>query len=925
MRQRTVQVLSIGLFLTLLVWGLLTLLIYLGVPVHTQVLTERATNESLQTLCASGSFFCRGAYSLFAFLWHTITREHVFIWYTVVCAALFAMAVLWNFVRRGQWELSWQMTPWKLVLMFIGMVWILFTCMTMTQVGTVPFKTIVEPKAEVYQGAGPEALAALSKNYEQLKERGCLTRIGTFGNVAEASDISMVCLQSAFFTRVLPPMLFVLLFFFELAIAGRLVLKRLLRIRTENPLVEFVLSLGVGVGAWIILLWLGAVFHIYTAYFGWGLALAIPLIGWRHAQYWMQRFLTAKWHLIIQPYSLLLLLMWFLLSYLAFNYMSVVRPFPIGWDDLGSYLNRPRLLVSYGSFVYSMASFQWEYLTSLGFLLFGYGSFFGATNALMINWTQGLLAILAIYMFGRVFLGPGRGILAATLYYALPLVGHFSYADMKIDNAVFVMGALATFCVFDALFREENQSQRRHWLLLAGVFAGLAFSMKVTAIMVMMAMLAVLGGVLLHWLAFPAVAVLSGAIFVKQGALNVPRMFERLAYGFEATPQAFTMLCIIAGTALAIAACWLARKHLKTGLLSGLFFVLGFGAMVFPWVQHNNILHGNVVPKIALKAPNNLTPFIDQFGNVPEKTPYSLPPELAVDINHKHCKSTAGKEELDRYWGRSTGWGHYFKLPWRSVMNLDHAGYYVTTQPALLLFPLLLLLPFFWRTGGRWVRWLWISTVYLVVQWMFLANGVPWYGIGVFLGLVLCLEVLVAKAPDQLNRTLAVILITCGIIICLGMRFWQYNTQRNMLEYPLGKISAVTLRERTIPYYDDITDIVIQRHTTVPDRPLLYRIGTFMPYFVPRNLEVIGVTDHQLDFFNCLHQDRDVKKTRERLKILGFNSLVFDTNTATIEKDPNGTLHQKVQTLVDFLNSPDAGMQMVINDPEAGITFMLIP
>ena len=164
-----------------------------------------------------------------------------------------------------------------------------------------------------------------------------------------------------------------------------------------------------------------------------------------------------------------------------------------------------------------------------------------------------------------------------------------------------------------------------------------------------------------------------------------------------------------------------------------------------------------------------------------------------------------------------------------------------------------------------------------------------------------------------------------SLLICLGMRFWQFDSQKNLYEYPIGKISAETLRERTIPHYDDITDIVMERHRTMPDRPLMYRIGTFMPYFVPRNLEVIGMTDHQLDSFNCIHQDRDPIKTIARLRKLGFNSIVFDTNTATIEDDPNGSLHKKVRALTDFLNSKEAGLTRVINDPGAGIVFLLIP
>lgn len=220
---------------------------------------------------------------------------------------------------------------------------------------------------------------------------------------------------------------------------------------------------------------------------------------------------------------------------------------------------------------------------------------------------------------------------------------------------------------------------------------------------------------------------------------------------------------------------------------------------------------------------------------------------------------------------------------------------------------------------------MWVSTVFLILQWAFFANGVPWYGIGVFVGLVLSLEALIVKAPDALSRTLAGILIALSLLVCLGMRFWQFDTQRNMFEYPIGKISAETIRERTIPYYDDITDIVLERSERFPDRPLLYRIGTFMPYFVPKNLEIIGVTDHQLDTFSCLYQEGDNALTLQRLKALGFNSIVFDTNTATIEKDVNGTLHKKVQRLTDFLNSEEAGLDVVIYDPGAGIAYLLIP
>ena len=141
----------------------------------------------------------------------------------------------------------------------------------------------------------------------------------------------------------------------------------------------------------------------------------------------------------------------------------------------------------------------------------------------------------------------------------------------------------------------------------------------------------------------------------------------------------------------------------------------------------------------------------------------------------------------------------------------------------------------------------------------------------------------------------------------------------------MGKASAHTMRERTIPHYDNIRDAVLQRKAQLPDRPYVYRVGTFISYFIPKNLEVIGATDHQLGMFNCLYQERDNALTLKRLQALGFNSIIFDTNTATIEKDPNGTLHQKVQAFVDFLNDQSLGVQVVVNDMKAGVAYILLP
>ena len=942
MTQKTIQRLSIALFVSLILWGAYTLFVYLGVPVHGSVLLHGVAQERLTQFCATEELACRGLFAFFPFISRTFERMQPLMWYGIFSIIAYIALLFWMGVRTGRFALQMRLKSWHMVAFFLLALTGIFTTIsfgtteapTTSGVKTVPLRRIIEPSPQVYRNVGQESLALLQNNFTRLNDANCLTPNGRFSDAALQFLISPRCIYGSFVSRVLAQVLFIALILFEILVLGHFFFT-LLRLRYEHLLVEAVFSMAIGACAWVALLWTLAVIGILTATAGWVFIVAIPVLCYRQVLFWTRTFFRASIPVNLPWYSASTFLVWLLVSYLALNFLNVVRPFPIGWDDLGSYINRPRLMVSYGKFIFSMAPFMWEYLSSLGFLLFGYSSIFGATGSMLINWMAGLLAVLSVLAFGTVFLGRGRGILAAVLYYTLPLVGHFSFADMKIDNSVFMWGTLGLLALFLFLFPQgdsaEGEAPPRSymWLILSGIFFGFGFATKATTIMVILASGAVILGALFHWYAFIGAVFLAIAVLGKRGVLGIQEILERVTGNPDLISQnAFVLCALILGLGIVGFGIAKKRENLRMGLRSVGVLIGVFALSIAPWIMHNNILSGNIIPKFETGAPNLLTPQMDISGNQKQeanRNVRSLPEDLRVNIEDPACSPTGHKEELGRYWGYRQGWAHYLKLPWRSVMNLDSAGYYVTTMPALLLFPLLLLLPYFWRKEGRWLRWLFAGTLFMLMQWVFMARGIPWYGIGTFLGLVIGLEALVVKAPDVPSRSVLSLLICLSLLIVLNNRFWQYEMQKNLFEYPMGKVSYETLRERTIPYYDDIADIVLERNESVPDRPYLYRVGTFIPYFIPRNLEMIGAADHQLDLFNCLYQEQDPKLTTRRLKALGFNSIVFDTNTATIERNPQGTLHKKVNAFVGYLNNPESGLQAVINQAQAGVAFILIP
>jgi hypothetical protein len=875
---------------------------------------------------------CQGFFAIVPFLQLFFVRLLPFVPYIIISLLVFGGFFVWQVVKQGGTKLILRVKPWHIGGVFLLCLWFLGIGFTFTTLDQMPFRQLVEPTATVYRDTPQNALQALQVSFKHLQEKGCLTEIGQVAADTKVYNVKGLCFQQFFVSRVLSQAGVAGIFLFELLILGA-ALFSLLRLPRMKLLYEGLISAGLGIFGWVVILWSVAVFKIYDTNVGWLLVLCMPIVCYKFAWKWMKIFFTHTFEVQARPWDASVLLFWLLISYLALNFFVVVRPFPIGWDDLGSYLNRPRLLVSYGTFIPMMSSFQWEYLTSLGFLLFGYASTFGATASMMINWTEGVLATLTVFAFGQMLFGKSKGILSALVFYTLPLIGHFSFADMKIDNAVFAMGSLALLVLFLIAFGEEDSdvphnSADTSWKLwlLCGLFVGLAFSFKVTAVMVLMAMLVVVAGANFQWLgALGAVSAVL-AVFVKQGVLDVSKMLDRIM-GFHSPVASSVLLAALAILSITLIGLGVRRKGktvlLTTGRSVG-YIILGCAVAVLPWMLHNNILAGNVIPKLMFNAPNTFT--VINASPFDKTAPgEGIPADLLLDRQNAACKSTSGSEELDRYWGTGKGIGHYLFLPWRSVMNVDNGGYYVTTVPGLLLFPLVLLLPLFWDKNRRKLRYMWAATLFLVIEWMFLANGVPWYGVGMFLGLSLMMEALVAHSPDRVTRGAAIGMVTLSLLMAFGMRMWQFDMQKNLIEYPLGKISADALEQRTIPWYGLISQQVTQRHDQFPAQPKLYRVGTFIPYFIPKNLDIIAVADNQLDLFNCINQERNPKLTLRRLQALGINSVIFDTNTSTIERDPNGSLHQKVNAFVDFLNTPGLGIQVVLADTGAGVAFVLLP
>ncbi|MHC4945556.1 MAG: hypothetical protein ACYTG7_21290, partial [Planctomycetota bacterium] len=118
------------------------------------------------------------------------------------------------------------------------------------------------------------------------------------------------------------------------------------------------------------------------------------------------------------------------------------------------------------------------------------------------------------------------------------------------------------------------------------------------------------------------------------------------------------------------------------------------------------------------------------------------------------------------------------------------------------------------------------------------------------------------------------------------------------------------------------------------DQPnYVFRIGTYIRYFIPENLGRV-YDDAQLDTFIRIdggtikkgklvyREPKNDQRTLERLKELGFKYIIFDPNMTVIEKNEEGTLHQKARRFVEFAN---AKLKILYHDPGHRIDLLEVP
>ena len=471
---------------------------------------------------------------------------------------------------------------------------------------------------------------------------------------------------------------------------------------------------------------------------------------------------------------------------LTVTILHLIRPIPIGWDDIGVYMNIPSLLNDYGHLVSGFGPYNFGLVTQLGFTVFG-----DTSIAMLFTFFGGLMAITALYAGLKEFLGKqyiGVVPLLLTAVFAMtPFVLFQLGEDMKIDLPLLFYILTCFILLLDFIRNGESRTNMR--AIIIGVLLGVSLGIKFTSLLFVFFVLTVMCFASGGWLLFTAGAfffltLLFGMDVFSLGGLVVSSGVKMAAI---ASSFLFGLVCI--GFAFV-------KKEIVYKNLSKMIITFGVAFLcVLPWFMYNytsmcdagkcqvssvhDILYGKFMSPPAPILNEVYVKTVADSGAVMSEADVAKSQLLQASLA---SSGGALKEELGRYAGYNGGIFQYLTIPLDTIFNVNVVGDYVIVGWVFLflfvtyilvlaggsiaksvsmfgyfvvlvllslvnvslvgpdflnyLLPVLAVIPFIFviikSEKETWEKVCSVSLMLYGLLWIFTSTGVIWYGIGGF-------------------------------------------------------------------------------------------------------------------------------------------------------------------------------------------------
>lgn len=398
---------------------------------------------------------------------------------------------------------------------------------------------------------------------------------------------------------------------------------------------------------------------------------------------------------------------------LSTSLINIVRPFPIGWDDLWVYMNFPHLLAEAWKILSLWWMFSWQTFTWIWYM------FWSTTQAFFFNVIWWFLSILSIILITSDLLKTQESkntiinipMLVWTIFISMPMIVFQQAKDMKLDAWLFFVSIIWIYILFkymlnihktrnvlekitDKLFHHDNFD---NWniaiILIIGLIVWFAFSIKFTSLLLISAIIWLLTYFRLWIFWFLAYTSLFFWIFTKVNLwkyMNVVVNPNKIEW-FE---NNFFIISFIIWIWLLIYSILKNSKSIKKYLIELSVFLIWIIIALSPWFIKNIY---DSYPNISISKilSWNSENYIFDTSKIYSKDELS---EFNKLEKRKSLTSSwsSNNEDLWRYLWYEKWINNYMKFPWNLTMQVNQTWEFTDIWFIYLLFiPLILLfLPF---------------------------------------------------------------------------------------------------------------------------------------------------------------------------------------------------------------------------------------
>ncbi len=504
-------------------------------------------------------------------------------------------------------------------------------------------------------------------------------------------------------------------------------------------------EISVGIVLFVTGLLSFAVFHLFTLtslLIVCGILLIVGIPGWiatyrdistRYIEFDQHDTTSDSILAIANPRLLTAEFAFLIISFLiSVSLINAIRPMPIGWDDLGIYMNFPRIMALTGSALEWAGTFTWQLITGSGFLWNQI-----AATAFYVNQLGGILSMIVLTSILSVVLETrdrkyliSLPLILAGIYYIMPMTIFQQAKDMKLDPALMMVSVSAFGVLWYAL---KNKIRENHFYLLIGVagfIIGLAFSIKLTTLILIIASLALMAYTILGFFGLTGFFFIFLSIFTGVGLwakMNVWMPVENIGLIHNIT----LWLGVIGIASLVFAYMQNGVVKLRTWFLANLVLTLGIVLALTPWFIKNGFeartftseQHGSILDGLIGGYANI---WFDNYSAIYSVDEYTTK-KKAQQASSITSDGKSQNEDFSRYFGQESGLNNYLKLPVNLTFQKNQSGEFTDITYIFLAF----LPAIFLFVRGRRYGWAkWTRSIFPVLIGLALLIAILYYFVG---------------------------------------------------------------------------------------------------------------------------------------------------------------------------------------------------